>query len=878
MNVPQPHLEKLGVSFIKESKGVAEYRLDKNGLKIILAENHASPVVTVMPLYRVGSRNEAVGYTGATHILEHMMFKGVKDGRTGQIYNFPELLKPFGGQWNATTWFDRTNYYEVVPKDKFELCLAAESDRMRNLVLNDEERASEMTVVRNELERGQNDPTSVMLLQAYAVAFREHPYHHPTIGWVSDVEGITIDRLKQFYDEFYWPDNTSLLVMGDFESAHALELIAKYYGVHPRAPKELPSVYTVEPKQEGERRFTINRAGDAPRVVAAFHVPEAVHADTYPLAVMADVLGGSRKTSRLYKALVETQLCASASVWNFQQRDPGLFLVMATVAPGVDCKDVETAIHAELAKLASEPPSADELRRAKSANRKSTALAAADPMSMANQLAEAESVSDWSFYVDYDDNFEAVSAEGVQRVAATYFDENNRTVGYFLPKKNKSKTDTKRAATASAQKSEQSNNGTFASKTKKVTLDNGLTLLVMPTPGTGVVGIAGKLRAGGAHALEKPIVSSLTANQLTSGSATRSAEDVSSLTEEMGTRLAFAASNFGTKFSTQVVPSDLNEMLGLIADLLAHPAFPEKELATAKMMYASYFERQQADTEGRAKEALVQTLYPKESVYYDRSFAECITETKSIEAAELQAFHSAFYSPKGAILSIVGDIDLEKTVAAVKSAFCHWQGAEVPAFEEDNTPLPSERKRVDVQIPDKANASIVIGHPVKVQRTSADFFAAKLANAALGGDTIAARLGKKIRREAGLTYGIYSAFTDVSRAGAPFKIELSVNPKNVDKALALIDEVVAQYLKDGISPEELARESSSAAGTYLVQLRRCDSIASALTDAESLGLGVQAMDEFATLIQSVSKNEVDAALRKYIRPESFVTVVAGTLS
>jgi zinc protease len=434
MKVSKALLEQLGITFVKEARGIAEYKLNSNGLRIILAENHASPVVTVMPLYRVGSRNEAVGFTGATHILEHMMFKSVKNGRTGEIYSFDDVVRPIGGVFNATTWLDRTNYFETVGKEHLEACIALESDRLRNLVLNDEERASEMTVVRNELERGQNEPMRVLMEEAYAVAFREHPYHHPTIGWVSDVENISIERLKQFYDQFYWPDNTTLLLMGDFESEQALTWVQKYYGVYPRAPKALPKVYTTEPRQEGPRTFTINRPGDAPHLVLAFRTPEAAHHDTHALSAAAQLLGGSRKTSRLYKALVEKGLASDVEADHMQHRDPGLFLVMATAAPGVEIAAVEQAILDELRNLGSKPASDAELTRAKTAYSKRAKLAAADPMRMASQIAEAEAVADWTFYVDFDEKFSAVKPEDVQRVAAQYFIEDSKTTGYFMPK------------------------------------------------------------------------------------------------------------------------------------------------------------------------------------------------------------------------------------------------------------------------------------------------------------------------------------------------------------------------------------------------------------------------------------------------------------
>src|SRR5580704_3567319 len=184
---------------ISEVKEVAEYRLD-NGLRVLIAENHSAPVATLLVVYRVGSRNEGVGYTGSTHFLEHMLFKGTGEHNAEKGNGMDDLLTQIGAHWNATTWFDRTSYYEVVPNDFLELCIALEADRMRNLRLRQVDRDSEMSVVRNELERGENHPEEALEKELYAIAFREHPYHHPTIGWRSDVEGVPMERLRQFYD------------------------------------------------------------------------------------------------------------------------------------------------------------------------------------------------------------------------------------------------------------------------------------------------------------------------------------------------------------------------------------------------------------------------------------------------------------------------------------------------------------------------------------------------------------------------------------------------------------------------------------------------------------------------------------------------------
>ncbi len=355
----------LGFTKVQEAKGIVEYRLDRNGLKVLLSENHAKPVVTFMSLFHVGSRNEAVGFTGSTHFLEHLMFKGTPTHNPQDGNGVFEMMKPLGNLLNATTWFDRTNYFECVPAEHLPLCIELEADRMRNLMLRVDDRNSEMTVVRNEMERGENEPDRVMMGEMFAVSFREHPYHHPTIGWRSDVEGVSLERMKEFYDVFYWPNNCTVMVRGAFDTVETLELIAKFYGQIPSSPQPIPTVYTVEPPQEGERRFEIVRAGDLPRVWAGFHIPQASHPDTYALAAMRAVLGGSgAKSSRLYKRMVDSGLCSSASASHMELRDPGLFMVNGTVSAGHTVEEVEAALYEEIAKLAAEPVTLEELNRA----------------------------------------------------------------------------------------------------------------------------------------------------------------------------------------------------------------------------------------------------------------------------------------------------------------------------------------------------------------------------------------------------------------------------------------------------------------------------------------------------------------------------------
>ena len=452
MTTATNEVSQAGAAFIGEGERVREFRL-ANGLKVLLVANRVAPVATVCVLYRVGSRNEAVGHTGATHLLEHMMFKGTPDFNKHRNTQIAATLQKIGADFNATTWYDRTNYFETVPSDQLELALRLEADRMRNSFIADEDRQSEMTVVRNELERGQNEPTMVLDEAVYAAAFREHPYHHPTIGWRADVENVPTARLKEFYDTFYHPNNATLVVAGDFDERDCLALVEKYFGAHQPTPAPVPEVYTDEPAQEGERRLVVRRAGELALVQIAWHTPSVLgearvlsnaelaaraaappaENDIYPLVVLAAAMSHG-VTSRLYQALVETELAVSVQANCDQFRDPGLFNVYATVRPGVEPSEVERVILSEFARAGAEGLTEEETAKAK---RQIVARVAYDrdgTHNIASQISEAEAVADWRFYETYASRVAGVGPEDVRRVARKYFTEDARTVGHFIPK------------------------------------------------------------------------------------------------------------------------------------------------------------------------------------------------------------------------------------------------------------------------------------------------------------------------------------------------------------------------------------------------------------------------------------------------------------
>jgi zinc protease len=418
---------------ITEYDGITEYKLDSNDLKLLLAPRRAAPVVAFMVLYRVGSRNEAVGHTGATHLLEHMLFKGTPTYNKHNGTQIASVLQRQGGVFNADTWFDRTRYYEMLPSDQLELAVHIEADRMRNSFIADEDRQSEMTVVRNELERGENEPSNILHERIWAAAFREHPYHHPTIGWRSDVEGVATSRLKEFYDTFYHPNNATAIIVGDFDEPAALDLMSKHFSQIPPSSAQIPRMYTVEPPQEGEIRFTLRRAGQLGLINVGWHIPEATHPDTAALTVL-DTLLSAGITSRLYQALVETQMAVDVGAQAFQFVDPGLFMLHITLRPGVTHAEAERVGLEVIEKMKTEDVPEKELQKAKNMITTQMIYLRDSPMGVARVIAEAEAVANWKMFVDLPKMVEQVTPADIKRVVTTYFSEDNRTVGWFIPK------------------------------------------------------------------------------------------------------------------------------------------------------------------------------------------------------------------------------------------------------------------------------------------------------------------------------------------------------------------------------------------------------------------------------------------------------------
>jgi zinc protease len=421
-----------GFTLVKSLGGIDEYLLEANGLSVLVVPDHSAPVVTFQVTYRVGSRNEVTGTTGATHILEHLMFKGSENFNDPKGNSIKQYLERVGGQFNATTAVDRTNYFATVGRESLDGYIAIEADRMRHLWLHEADRQSEMTVVRNEYERGKNDPDSVLMEEVTATAFEALPYHHPTIGWKSDIEHVPIAKLHEFYDTFYWPNNATVTVVGDVVPAAALGLVKKYYGAYPRSPQPIPTIYTEEPAQTGARRIIVKRPGELGTVVVAHKVPNGRDADQ-PALEMLDAILSSGKNARLYRALVDKGLALNAGAGTDLHRDLSLHTVYASLAPGATHDQVETALLREIANIQTDGVTPAEIARVKQQFVAADAYKRDGTAAVASELNEWIAVGDWTLYVTFPQKVEQVTPADVQRVAKQYLIGDQSTTGWFVP-------------------------------------------------------------------------------------------------------------------------------------------------------------------------------------------------------------------------------------------------------------------------------------------------------------------------------------------------------------------------------------------------------------------------------------------------------------
>jgi zinc protease len=882
------------VERVEQFRGIEQYRLKSNGMTILLAPDRSSPVFTFMVVYHVGSRNEAPGNTGSAHLLEHMIFNKSTEnfGRARGHKTFQEVLYEAGadaGSSNMTTWYDRMNGYSTLPSDKLDLAMRIEADRLQRGLILDSERQSEMSVVRNEFEIGENNPFQALFKATVAASIQAHPYHWPTIGYRSDIEGVTTEKLREHYRTYFWPNNAQAILVGDFDTEKALALFDREFGGFKPSPHEIPKVITVEPPQEGERRVVVRRPGNLGLVMVGYIRPGAMHPDFIALEVLSNILADG-VNSRLYRALVDKGLASNVNSYNFTLQDPYPLLVSTTLSPGKNHEEVEAAIKAAVAELAEKGVSDAEVRRAQQQIEVSVVRSRDGTYNFARNLGEYVASVSWKKFLTYVDEIKAVTPADVQRVAARYLVADQATVGWFVPGAVPKRPEvanvvptTLPVATpepaVAARPAAPTVKRTFAERTVRKVLPNGIILDVMETRAVPTVAIRGIAIAGEATAPPgKPALPALVARMLQRGTTSRTKEQIGALLDDVGATRSYATSLTEASLSVNGMARDLPLLLDVVADELKSPAFGAEELAKAKKELETDYLRADDDTSTRALQRLSQRVYPKAHPYHAPERAEKVASVAAITEAELREFHRARYTGAGLILAIVGDVDAAKTVAMVEKALGDIPRGERASFARlPRTAAPEKAAREAVTMRGKANMNLVFGTASGLRRKDADYEAALVANAALGQTALSSRLGRRVRDTEGLTYQIYSRYGFSDELDGLWFANVNVAPQNLAKAMKSTGEVIEQFAREGASDAEVEAQKSFFAGNYQVNLGSNAGIAAALVTAEKFGFGPRYLDEYPARIRAVTTAQANAAMKKYFHADRLNVIVAGDL-
>ena len=834
-----------------------------------------APVVGFGVIYRVGSRHEVAGHTGATHILEHLMFKGTRRYNRDLGTEISRKLHRVGAAFNATTWLDRTSYYEVLPAEHLGLAIDIESDRMRGALVRDSDLQSERTVVLNELEMGENEPFELLMKGSFAHAYLEHPYHHPTIGWKGDVESITAEVLRRFYDTYYHPNNATVLVVGMVDEETALEQVERGFGALPPTEEPLPEVKIREGEQRGERRFEVRRAGELGNLMLTWHIPEGLHQDLPALSVLTHILAEG-VTSRLYRRLVDTNRCLGVQAYTLELHDPGVLQVAASLAPGIDHREVEEAIREEVAGIRETQPSADEVARAKAQIRTDLAFHRESPGQIMSALTEAVAMGDWRRFPREMDAVVGVGAEDLRRVADDYLTDQRITVGWFVPENPAGSGGTGAAFRRPRPCYLQA---PFADRVTVRDLPGGARAVVLANPHAPTVTVAGTLQAGPAVVADgRWSIAGLTAAMLDRGTALYERMELARELEDHGLQLAVRASASApttVAFSAQGLAEELPRIARLLAEVLRRPTFPTDEFEKLRERVLGSLVHEREETHAIAYGALTRHLYPADHPLHRRPVEVREREVMDLECHDLEVLHGIAYGPASLVMAVVGDVDPDGVASHFGAAFDGWDGArlEPTGLGESDLGGPGEER---LAVPDRPNLDVFLGHRGSVLRGDDDFAATMIANACLGQSTLTSRLGVAVRDGAGLTYGIYSRFFGTMHVAGPWATYLTVSADHLDQAVGMCREIIGDYVTGGPSEEELSDERLAQAGAYRVGLATNGGGARELVSVLTAGQTVEHLDRYPDRLLALSHDEVMAAIERHIHPDRLVLTAAGT--
>jgi zinc protease len=867
-------------------EGLAEYTL-ANGLKVLLFPDATKPTTTVNVTYRVGSRQESYGETGMAHLLEHLMFKG-----TPSIPNIFQELGRRGMRMNGSTFFDRTNYFETftASDENLDWALAMEADRMVNSFIASKDLDTEMTVVRNEFERWENNPQQVLWGRVQAAAFDWHNYGNLSIGARSDIENVDIGRLQAFYRLYYQPDNAVLIVAGKFDPERTLGLVAKYFGPIPKPTRSLPALYTREPVQDGERAVTVRRNGSTQFVAALYRTLPGAHADAVALEALGEVMT-VEPAGRLYRALVETRKASAVESWTLSLADPGNIIFWAQVPPSDSIDAARDALLAVTENVRQQPITDAEVDRVRAKALRDFDQTINDPQGLAIALSESIALGDWRLFFLQRDQWRKLTAGDVQRVALEYLRPANRTLGQFIPDTKPDRAPTPPTVDVAAMVADYKGDPSVAAgetfnpepanleaRTQRFTLANGMKVALLPKKTRGeTVQLQLRLHYGDETALAgTPPHGSLAADMLSRGTRKHDRQSFEDTLDRLRAKLAISGSETEIVASGETVRAHLPELLRLTAEALREPGFAATEFEKLRREQTTGLAEHRTDPEAIAERNLARwnNPYPKGDVRYEPTFDEEIAAIEATRLDDVKAFHARFVGGANAELAIVGDFDSGAIQALATELFGAWTSP-APYRRVPDPYRPPAPTVISAETPDKANATLMGRLPMPVNDLSDDYAALLVVDRILGAST-ESRIPDRIREREGLSYAVQT-WLKVSSFEENSQLHLYAifAPENLVRVRRGVDEELARALKDGFTEAEVATARNALLQARRIARAQDRVLAGALATQSFLGRTWDYAAKIDTALEKVTAAEANRVLRKYVRADGFAWSAAG---
>ncbi|MFW8565256.1 M16 family metallopeptidase [Orrella sp. 11846] len=878
------------VEEIRHYEGITEYKLKNNGLTVLLAPDDTNASVTVNMTYLVGARHENYGQTGMAHLLEHMLFKG-----TPTLKNALGEFSKRGLQANGTTWDDRTNYFAsfTANPETLDWYIRWQADVMVNAMILREDLDSEMTVVRNEMEQSENSPSSMLLQKMTSAAYQWHNYGNAVIGARSDVENVDIEQLRDFYRMYYQPDNAVLVVAGKFDVQQTLDVIADAFSPIARPDRVLPREYTIEPVQDGERRVTLRRTGGTPLVATIYHIPQGAHPD-FAAVVMATNILADTPSGPLYKALVPTGLATDVFGSASNNKDPHVALFGAMLPDDQEPEKVLNILNTVVADISQKPFTQEDLDRAKQQWLNGWNQLYSDISRVGVRLTEYIAKGDWRLFFQQRDAVKAVSLEQVQSAAEKYFVPSNRTEGLYIPTDKPVRAPAFEPQDLSAllkdyeSESMDAISQAFDTSTanldaqtqrKLLNLPSGtikLALLPKPTRGDRVTALI-SVQFGDAETLKgKAAVSVLTAETLAYGTQQLSRQAISDHLDKLDSQIAVSGRGTTVEMQISSRKDTLKEALELAVEMLKTPSFEQDQFDEVSKRLVTYIQKSMSEPEAIAQNALdrYENPWPKDDLRYAPTFEESLDRIQQVSRDDLVDFHTQFYGNGEISVSVVGEFEPEVVENVLQTQLSDWKRA--PKYTRLSDPYEAVKPHQFIlETPDKANAFYLARLPIALQDTDPHYPALVMANFLLG-QSHSSRLWTRIRDIEGLSYGVGSAVrASAFEPSAVWSLYAIYAPENLAKLRVALNEELERAQREGFTEEELETGKVGLLNLRALSRTRDATLASIWQSYLETNRTFAFAQAFDDRLQTLTLDEVNDALRQYLKAEDLVQAFAG---